>query len=335
MKQTHFFETLTADWSLGCMIRPPQPVSGGFMHKMFRLDTSTGSYAVKLLNPEIMKRESAMENYRRAEALEAVLEANGLPVVAAMTRNGAKMQCIQDQYYYLFPWVDSRALPWNGIAEEHCAVIGGLLARIHTLEAPDAQAGTPEPFAFAWEILVQTAKERCPALWEELCAALPLLDRAQVSYNTALKALPPRYSICNGDMDCKNVLWQEAKPLVIDLECLEVGNPVNDLVVLALSWSGGAVCALDMGRLSAFVKAYHAVRPVMSLDWQALSGLGFSWLDWLHYNVRRACGMEGSDHAQQHMGITQTRQTLERIRYYADVRERVAALLAESFSPEM
>ena len=43
------------------------------MHRMFRLDTESGSYALKLLNPEILKRPDARSNYRRAEKLEKQL----------------------------------------------------------------------------------------------------------------------------------------------------------------------------------------------------------------------------------------------------------------------
>lgn len=59
---------------LGTVLPPITPVSGGFLHRMYRVNTADCSYAVKHLNPEIMKRPTAMENFRRAEALEAELE---------------------------------------------------------------------------------------------------------------------------------------------------------------------------------------------------------------------------------------------------------------------
>lgn len=330
-----FFETLAMEWQLGALLDEPVTVSGGYLHKMYRLHTTAGCFAVKLLNPEIMKRETAMSNYRRAEVLEAVLEKNGLPIVAALMRNGEKMHCIQGQYYYLFPWVEGKALPPDGITGQHCAVIGGLLARMHTLPTPENQLSEPEPFSFAWEALADKAREKCPAIAKELCAALPLLSSAQAAYNEALKDLPPLCAICNGDMDAKNVLWQDGQPMMIDLECLEIGNPAYDLIVLALSWSGGAECALDTERLLAFAKAYRAIHSVGELNWHALSGLGFSWLDWLHYSVRRACGLEGADDAQRQLGIAQTLETLGRIRYYACIRETVAQCLCQSLQTEM
>lgn len=330
MNQAQFFETLIADWSLGIITRPPQQVSGGYMHKMFRLDTTTGSYAVKLLNPEVMSRPEARSNYRKAEVLEQVLEENRLPIVAAMGRDGCKMQCIQGWYYYLLPWVEHKALPWDAITEVHCRIAGGLLARLHGL--PHAAAGEEacmEPFAFDWEMTMQMFRENSGSfdtvLPTLLMKSLPLLTEAQAAYNRAVSALPSLHCICNADMDAKNVLWQEDEPLVIDLECLAIGNPVNDLVQLSLSWAGGVLCRIDQKRLQAFLDAYHQVASLPAMDWGAISGLGFAWLDWLHYNLQRACGLTGDSSSERELGIRESKHTLERIRYYAQVQPEVAA----------
>ena len=74
--------------SLGKILPPVTPVSGGLMHRMYRVNTSDRSYAVKHLNPEIMTRPDAMENYRKAETLEKIIGDAGIPVVAALTING-------------------------------------------------------------------------------------------------------------------------------------------------------------------------------------------------------------------------------------------------------
>ena len=334
MEQTVFFETLTADWSLGSLIHPPQPVSGGYMHKLFRLDTASGSFAVKLLNPEVMSRPKALGNYRNTEALEQVLEAYHLPIVAALSRNGKKMHCIQGQYFYLFPWVEHKAVPWDAITEKHCHTMGGLLAQLHKLPWSDAtslstEPNQPAPVAFDWQAMAQQVQTQTldKAFADALAQNLPLLEAAQTAYNKAVAALPPLLCICNADMDAKNVLWQGEQPLVIDLECLEVGNPVNDLIQLSLSWAGGTVCRFDFGRFRAFLSAYRQRKALPTMDWRSLTGLGFSWLDWLHYNLRRAMGQIPGSEAEKQMGIDQTRETLERIRYFASTQEEIAALL--------
>ena len=53
-------EQLIKRYNLGDITGDILPVSGGLMHKMFKVQTSTGIYAVKCLNPEIMKRPGVM-----------------------------------------------------------------------------------------------------------------------------------------------------------------------------------------------------------------------------------------------------------------------------------
>lgn len=334
-----FFTDVCARWQLGSLLEAPAPVSGGYMHKMFRLTTLSGNYAIKLLNPEVMARPTALDNYRRAEALENVLEANVLPIVPAMRLEGEKLQKLGERYYYLFPWVEGKALSGQQITPEHCGIIGGLLAKQHTLPADgrreqgcpqpvtEAQkASRPEPFAFDWPGLAHSAEESCLAIAPALRQALPLLEEAQNAYNHALAALPELRCICNGDMDPKNVLWQQGQPLVIDLECLALGNPIPDLVQLSLIWAGGDVNRFDRECFAAFLAAYRRQAGPQRCDWQALTGLGYAWLDWLNYSVYRACNE--MDAALRQTGIEQTLETLERIRFHRSILPEAAQLLA-------
>ncbi len=53
---------LCEKYGLGTMQKEPLAVKGGLLHRMYRVTTDQGDYAVKLLNPDIMKRPQAMNN---------------------------------------------------------------------------------------------------------------------------------------------------------------------------------------------------------------------------------------------------------------------------------
>lgn len=105
---------------LGAVLPPIVPVAGGFLHRMYRVRTEHRSYAVKHLNPEILQRPAAMENFRRAEALEAVLEQAGIPIVAAIAMDGHKMQTLDGAYFYIFPWQNGTTTDWYHTSVEQC-----------------------------------------------------------------------------------------------------------------------------------------------------------------------------------------------------------------------
>lgn len=91
MKET-IIEELIRQCDLGKILADVESVSGGFMHRMYKVTTDSGIYAVKHLNAEIMKRPEVLENYARAEKIERMLEENDIPIVPAMVIHERKMQ---------------------------------------------------------------------------------------------------------------------------------------------------------------------------------------------------------------------------------------------------
>lgn len=323
MNQEVIFDHIINELHLGALTAPPQRVTGGFMHKMFQLETTTGNYAVKLLNSTIMKRPDALDNYKRAEGLESILQQNQIPCVPALEIEGRKMHCIDGQYFYVFNWIEGKSVLWEHLTRKHCEIAGALLAKIHKIEQTDTPF-EPDEIRVDWDTYIAQAEAKCPEIASDLANNRDLLYSAQEQYNLALKSLPPITTICDGDMDCKNVLWTEGKPLIIDLECLDYGNPVWEMFRLALDWSGDVICKINFDHLGAFLSAYqkeydHSTAK-MSIDWNALYGLGFGWLDWLDYNVRRALMLECSDEEERKLGIEQVLGTIPRIVYYDSIR---------------
>lgn len=324
------FDAIIKELQLGEPTARPERVSGGYLHKMYRLETTTGRYAVKLLNPVIMKRPDALQNYQRAEELERVLLRHKIPVVPAIEINGSKMQCIQGQYFYVFQWVEGKALGYGEIESRHCKLAGELLARIHKAEPSDKPL-TAEKICVDWDNYIRIARESCNEIADEMQRGRRLLYQAQEEYNRSLERAPQVTCICDGDMDSKNVLWVNGEPRIIDLECLDYGNPFLEMFQLALSWSGGVVCHMDYECLFAFLDAYQKEYGDFQVNWQDLYGIGFSWLSWLAYNVRRALGIECGDEEEKKLGIEQVHETIPRILYYASIKEELLNCLASLY----
>lgn len=54
-------------FTIGQMISEPVRLTGGLMHETWRLQTTTGSYVLKRLNPDIMQRTEARKNFKMSE----------------------------------------------------------------------------------------------------------------------------------------------------------------------------------------------------------------------------------------------------------------------------
>lgn len=326
MAQEKIFQQIAKELRFGTLTGEPGRITGGFMHKMYKLETTSGTYAVKLLNPTIMKRPDALGNYQRAEKLESVLQQNNIPCVPALEIDGRKMHCIDDQYFYVFNWVNGKSILWENLTKEHCEIAGTLLAKIHKLEQTEAPFETGE-IHVDWDNYIAQAIEKCPGIASELANHRDLFYTAQQRYNHALKSMPSITTICNGDMDCKNVLWVDNKPFIIDLECLDYGNPYWEMFRLALDWSGDVLCKINFEYLQAFLNAYRQEFGELNIDLASLYGIGFGWLDWLDYNVKRALMLECNDEEERRLGIDQVLTAIPRIVYYDSIREELLAHL--------
>ena len=315
---------------LGTILPPVTPVSGGYMHRMYRVNTPGHSYAVKHLNPEIMKRPNVMENYRKAERLEQIIEDAGIPVVAALTLDGQKMQKVDDEYFYVFRWQNGSITDWNNITPEQCRQAGAIQARIHALQPRHTDHTVPELCAINWAEHTTEAEQQGSVIAPLLKENEQLLNDVQEALNNARLALPGIECITNEDMDPKNVMWDEGKPVMIDLECLDYGNPVSHVLQLSLQWSGITTCTLDLAKTKAFFAGYLETWDNGFRDYAGVLGLAYTWIEWLEYNITRALG-HCQDKHEREMGISEVRNTINRIRYIHEMEGQIRHMLNRMF----
>lgn len=62
---------------LGLIDQPITSVSGGFMHRMYKVHANDKYYAVKHLNPGVMARESAADNFTERILWNQLLKRKG------------------------------------------------------------------------------------------------------------------------------------------------------------------------------------------------------------------------------------------------------------------
>lgn len=330
MKKEDTIDELIADLikqcGLGTVITSIEPVSGGYMHRMYRVRTDCGTYAVKHLNPEIMAREGVHDNYAKAEKIEALLEQENIPIVPAITVSGRKMQNAGGHYFYLFHWQDGAMTDWKHISEEECRIAGNILGNIHAIQPQNTSHKEPVYSKINWQEYVRKADEEKNELASVLADNVPLLVYAEQELNAARASLPDIMCISNGDMDPKNVMWDQGNPWVIDLECLDYGNPISDAIQLALQWSGIITYHIDIEKMTAFFNGYLAAYDNCFRAYGSVFGLAYTWVEWLEYNIQRALGI-CTDEAERMMGISEAKNTIQRIKYLHSVEQQIKEAL--------
>ena len=118
------------EMDLGALQEPPRRVDGGLMHTMYAAVTERGKYAVKALNPAVMKREKALENTILSEKIARELSTT-VPAVPAICKDGEAVLALDGCYYMVFPWQSGKSVFAKEITPLHCERIGGILGAIH------------------------------------------------------------------------------------------------------------------------------------------------------------------------------------------------------------
>ncbi len=118
---------------LGLPLGTASPVPGGLLHHMWRLETTTGVWAVKDLNPEIIRRPGIADVYRESERIARHVAAAGLPAIPALQRMGDPLLTLSDRSVLVFAWIEGTALPESAVMPSDAKRIGRLLGQIHSL----------------------------------------------------------------------------------------------------------------------------------------------------------------------------------------------------------
>lgn len=320
------FEPLCSALGLGELTAIPEIINGGLLHRMFSVQTGSGHYAVKALNPQIMERPTARDNYIQAEKF-VHLASRHVPAQPAKIINGAFMQELGGQYYLIFDWIDGSSLKGADLDTAHCAKMGVILADIHNTDCTllmDSCATAGDLAETDWMFYLEKGKgvyaEWLNLMEDYLERLTEWSQRAKRSFHL----LSSEMVWSHRDLEPKNVMWAEGNPVVIDWESAGAINPKHDLLETAIYWSIDEDGQVNRHKFMAFIQGYLQRNGNVQADWRAVLELGYlSKLDWLEYSLKRSLWIECTDQAEQEMGTEHVTGTIQALNQYA---ERVAEI---------
>lgn len=315
---TAILKNFCLSYGLGSVTEEPEAVKGGLMHQMFRVVTEKGRYAIKILNPDIMKRPEALQNMINSEIISHALE-NSVALIAAKESEGKHVLFFEDYFFMVFDWIDAHSIYAPEITEEHCKQIGEILGRVHAanISINSVQPGHVFREAIDWNRLAGKASEANAEIFPLLEEHLADLIRWDTGVVKGLPEVSKVQTISHRDLDPKNVLWQSGKAVLIDWESAGYVNPYQELLEVINYWISDEHGAYTRSLFEALIKAYSGYMDIENICWDPVLDCSYDgMLGWLEYNIKRALGMEGSSQKDILEGIAQTRGTMdELIRY--------------------
>lgn len=294
---------ICAHFKLGSPTKPPLRVHGGLLHLMWRIETAHGSYAVKELSHHIdLENPLVIKNYNLSEKIASLFIQKGIPAIAAI-------KDIFNNYLYtgflVYPWINAKAK--EDVSEESALQIAVILAKMHQINLQIPELLEPEFDIHSQETIIELIKksEFSNTLKEKQNQILKINQ----DYQNCISILKKRSVVSHGDLDPKNVLWNDQqKPFLIDWESARKLNPTYEIVNAALDWSG-ITTSFNKDLFIKMIDAYEEAGGVIdNAEFEAsFHGAMGNWLHWMVYNINRSFSPQSE---QKNMGIQQVEQVL-------------------------
>lgn len=307
------FNKLAKECNLGDLQELPKRVSGGLLNRMYKVKTTNGIFAVKLLNPDVIKRENGIHNHTIAEKIANIAKENGVKALPAKIINNSAIQKIDNDYFLIFDWFEGKAISDEDLNIDKCQKVAKELAKLHKV---DFSSITNECKAYydlneiEWNFYLQKLENKVlKELLEKNISHLKELNRKSI---IAMQEISNNMVISHRDLDLPNVLWNNEDLVFIDWESSGLVNPVMELIDTAWNWSGGQNY-FDIQKFSAFIQAYKEnggnvkdFEKAINADFEAKFG-------WLEYNIKRVCRIEGIDVEEKILGEKEVIRSIDEI----------------------
>lgn len=314
-------EKLVIETKIGTYIKEINKISGGLSHRMYKVVTDKGIYAIKELNPGVMKRKDAFSNFIFSEKVSEIAIRSGITAIGALKVNNEVITKIDDNYYMIFEWIDGTTLKADEITEKHCEIIGEVLAKIHNIdfnEIEDEKRKNLNLEYYDWNKYIDLAEKNNKVYLNLLKQNVELLYELNEKSIKALRCANENLIISHTDLDRKNVMWQDDKPFIIDWEASGYINPTIELIQVAWYWSGGDIENIDYNKFNTLINSYKDLykgnidKRIEELVYADNYG-GFGWLD---YNLKRSLCIE-NNYEQDEIELAENEvvQSINEIKY--------------------
>jgi thiamine kinase-like enzyme len=310
-------KSLCLKFNLGTPKHIPQRVYGGLLHIMWKLETDNGTYAIKQLSKDInLNDASIIDNYNLTEQIATKFKDHDIAAIAAISIDGKYLYLVESIGFLVYPWVYFKGLDINQISETRAVKIAKILAKIHYINLDIPQIPITQFDTHSNDKIYSLSKKVSDynsVFSRELNQHLPELININESFHNATQLLKNHTVISHGDLDQKNVLWDENdNPVLIDWECAHKLNPTYEIVNAALDWSGIST-NFNQQLFGKMIIAYKEASGIIDKDLykNAFYGCLGNWINWLVYNINRSFNKDNLE--QKQIGVEQVTQVLPTI----------------------
>lgn len=283
---------LTNLLKLGKIIKNIEPLSGGLIHKMWKVETEFGQFAVKEINFKIALQPSVLENLEFCENISLEFHEAGINCICSIRLNNKSVIRIDTQSFLVYPFkesVDFRSLDWKISIPKITKELALVHNLNHSKRKSEPKSIDPKIHLDVWKTLEnQFTGSDYEWMNDYVFLNTKIVDLYH-KIETANFVLNQDLVLSHCDLDIKNVLWDlNGKPWVIDWESFSYINPTKEIVQFCLDWSESFDRSFQNQVLELIIRSYSSMKQIdqQIIELSFYSCLG-DYLNWLKFNLQR------------------------------------------------
>lgn len=259
-------------------------ISGGLVHKMYKVITDSDIYAVK----EINKLKDNVTNFNNSEVISNYVNDHGIDTSYAIKINNSYINEFNNHYYIVYKYIAGHILDDNEITIEHCKRIGSIVSKLHNINIDNLDINKDKVLytnKYDFNSYVENNNfinmKYKDIYLDNYKSYNDLLDKCIFCYNNTYDQL----SLCHKDLKPSNVMWVNNDAILIDFETAGVWNKTREIVGVSIDWSGFLSNKFDKNKFKIILIEYLKNNSITCNFKDALYANLTGRLLWLYYNL--------------------------------------------------
>ena len=309
--------------NLGVIVENPLRVYGGLLNRLYKVKTTSGIYAIKHLNPNLIAKDNAKDNIILTEKIANTAKEKGVNCIPAIAFNNESLQEINNNYFLIFEWFNGITISNTMITIEHVKKVASMLSQIHNINFGELKNLCNKPnklFEVNWNYYASRIENT--QIKELLVHNKDKLYEIDRKSTQASKDINNEIVVSHRDLDILNILWNKnEEPFAIDWELAGLVNPCEEAIETAWNWSGGHEC-FDINKFNCFLDTYKSCGGNLKDINKAIYSCFKNNSDWLEYNLKRSCGINCSDNEEMEIGEKEALRVIKKVLKFYEIMDK-------------
>lgn len=278
---------ICTNYGLGNMINTPIKITGGITNTIYKIETTSGLYVIKVINKSNIDRNpNLLLNIENSEEIALVAKENGINSIVAIKLNNNYINKLSDIHFIVYEWCDGNVLLSKELNVEHMKVAARALANLHKIKIENnivQDKFKKIDFIYYYELLKDNNEDCYNYFKQNINKLIVIYNEVFDNYNK----LTDQLSYIHGDYNRKNLLWKNYQLHIIDWETASISNPSIDFFNSAWFLTDD----IDKDKYIAFTKEYLSIMKIDDNFEIAIRSSIINECNWLEYSLKRSLGI--------------------------------------------